>query len=62
MLFYQDNFNENFSVKQRVRVAAFSQFIGESFPNQLLLKTQLQEQWLVNVSWSILYKTFQRRI
>ena len=62
MFFYQDNFNENFSFKQRVRVAAFCQFIGDSFANQLLLKTQLQEQWLVNVSWSILYKTFQRRI
>ena len=46
-ILYRENVNENLSFKQRVRGAAYCEFIGDSFAKQLLLNTQLQEQCLV---------------
>ena len=47
ILFYQENVNENLSLKQSICGAAYCWFIDDSFVKQLLLNTQLQEQWLV---------------
>ena len=47
MLLYRENVYEYLTFKQRVRCAAYCQFIVDSIVKQLLLNTQLQEQCLV---------------
>ena len=43
----RENDIENLSFKRSVRLLIVRLFIGDSFIKQLLLNTQLQEQWLV---------------